>query len=116
MPACRHKRAAGGRPRPCGLWRPSRSPLGAHEHGGPLAARRTAHGTSAVDGRRPGGAEGREDALALVTAAAASIRRTTEPPQSGIGRRRRGPAFVLPPRPAVAPVGVLRSVPPAAPH
>src|ERR1700730_15435767 len=80
-----------------GLWRPSRSSLGAHEHGGPFAAHGATHVPVAIHGRRPRGTERRDDDLVLATAAAASVRRTIEPAQSGI-RRRRGPAFVLRPR------------------
>src|ERR1051326_2046565 len=119
-PACRHKRAAGGRPRPCGLWRPNRSPLGAHDHGGPLAARGATHVAIAVDGRRPAGAESRNDDLVLATAAVASVGgRTIDPPQSGIGRRRRGPALfpiLRARRPAFAPVGFFRLIPIATAH
>src|SRR5438445_6924069 len=116
MPARRHKRAAGGRPMPRGLWRPSRSPLGAHENGGTFAAHGTAHVAIAIHGRRPRGTEGRDDDLVLATAAAASVARTIEAPQSGV-RWRRGPAFVLRPgRPAFALLGFFGPVAVATAH
>src|SRR5207253_2591121 len=85
-------------------------------NGGTFAAHGTAHVAIAIHGRRPRGTEGRDDDLVLATAAAASVARTIEAPQSGV-RWRRGPAFVLRPgRPAFALLGLFGPVAVATAH